>query len=72
MGTSSTVRVRDVMTSEPITFAASTSIADAARSLSFHHVSGVPVIDQGRIVGVLSKTNSSTPATRPLPRSPRR
>jgi chloride channel protein, CIC family len=62
---SKTSRVRDIMTTEVITLSASTSVTDAARSLTFHHVSGVPVIDGGRIVGVVSKSDLVDPRHRP-------
>jgi CBS-domain-containing membrane protein len=62
-----TVRVRDIMTSEVITLAASTSVDDAARSLTFHHITGAPVIDHGRIVGVVSKSDLVDPRFRSTP-----
>jgi CBS-domain-containing membrane protein len=59
-----TMRVRDIMTSEVITLAATTSVDDAARSLTFHKVSGAPVVDHGRIVGVVSKSDLVEPRHR--------
>ena len=59
--TLSTLRVREIMTTEVFTIAASTSIDDAARALSFHRVGGAPVLDHGRIVGVVSKTDLVDP-----------
>ena len=64
-----TLRVRDIMTSEVITLAASTSVDDAARSLTFHHITGAPVIDRGRTVGVVSKSDLVDPRYRSTPES---
>jgi len=62
-----TVRVRDIMTSDVITLAASTTVDDAARSLTFHHVGGAPVLDRGSIVGVVSKSDLVDPRHRVTP-----
>jgi CBS-domain-containing membrane protein len=62
--TARTVRVRDLMTAEVVTLAASTSVDDAARSLTFHQVGGAPVLDHGRIVGVVSKSDLVDPRHR--------
>ncbi len=59
-----TLRIRDIMTTDVITLAARTSVEDAARSLTFHHVSGAPVIEGGRIVGVVSKSDLVDPRHR--------
>lgn len=62
-----TLRVRDIMTSDVITLVGSTSVDDAARSLTFHHVSGVPVLEHGRVVGVVSKSDLVDPRHRSSP-----
>ena len=59
-----TVRVRDIMTTDVITLIAGTSVEDAARSLTFHHVSGAPVLEHGRIVGVVTKSDLVDPRYR--------
>ena len=59
-----TVRVRDIMTTDVITLVASTSVEDAARSLTFHQVSGAPVLERGRIVGVVTKSDLVDPRYR--------
>lgn len=64
VSTGRTVRVRDLMTAEVVTLAASTSVDDAARSLTFHQVGGAPVLDHGRIVGVVSKSDLVDPRHR--------
>lgn len=61
---SKTLRIRDIMTADVITLVATTSVEDAARSLTFHHVSGAPVLEHGRIVGVVSKSNLVDPRYR--------
>ena len=62
--TTKTVRVRDIMTTDVITLVATTSLSDAARSLSFHKVTGAPVMEHGRVVGVISNTNLVDPRYR--------
>jgi CBS-domain-containing membrane protein len=64
MSTGKTLRIRDIMTTEVITVAASTSVDDAARSLTFHKVSGAPVVDRAAIVGVVSKSDLVDPRYR--------
>jgi CBS-domain-containing membrane protein len=59
-----TLRVRDIMTPDVITLVAGTTVDDAARSLTFHQVSGAPVLDHGRIVGVVSKSDLVDPRYR--------
>jgi CBS-domain-containing membrane protein len=59
-----TLRVRDIMTTDVITVVSGTSVDDAARSLTFHHVSGVPVLEHGRVVGVVSKSDLVDPRYR--------
>lgn len=56
-----TMRVRDVMTTEVFTVATSTSVDDAVRTLIFHRIGGAPVLDHGRVVGVVSKTDLLDP-----------
>jgi CBS-domain-containing membrane protein len=61
---SKTMRVRDIMTTEVVTLVASTSLDDAARSLTYHQVTGAPVLEHGRIVGVVSKSDLVDPRHR--------
>ena len=51
------MKVTDVMTSEVITVAPSASLRDAASLLVEHGISGVPVVDAGRLVGVISESD---------------
>jgi CBS domain-containing protein len=48
-------RVGDVMTREVITFSPDDSIHGAARILHENRISGAPVVDGGKVVGILSE-----------------
>ena len=61
---SKTLRVRDIMTTDVITVVASTTVDDAARSLTLHMVSGAPVLEHGRGVGGVSKSDLVDPRHR--------
>lgn len=58
------VRVREIMTSSVQTMSAHTSIEEAARLLTSRHISGTPVLDGGRVVGVVSKSDLLDPDNR--------
>lgn len=60
----SRLKVRDVMSADVKTLVATTSIDDAARSLTLHHVGGAPVMEHGRVVGVISKSDLVAPRNR--------
>ncbi|HSN98048.1 MAG TPA: CBS domain-containing protein [Candidatus Nanopelagicales bacterium] len=60
-----TLRVRDIMSTDIHTLQASASVADAARELGARGISGAPVIDRGRIVGVVSKSDLIDPQNWP-------
>lgn len=49
------MKVNDVMTREVVRVEPSTSLKEAAALLVRHGISGLPVIDGGRVVGVLSE-----------------
>lgn len=50
------MRAHQVMTRQVITATVDTSVADAARTLLDHHISGMPVLDaNGKLVGVVSQ-----------------
>jgi CBS domain-containing protein len=50
------MRAHQIMTREVITVTVDTSIADAARKMLEHHISGLPVLDaKGKLVGVVSQ-----------------
>lgn len=51
------MRIEDVMTRELITVAPATPLKEAARLFIEHHISGLPVVDGDRLVGVLSESD---------------
>jgi CBS domain-containing protein len=57
----STLRARDIMTTDILALHAGDSIADAARALTARRISGAPVLDGSRIVGVVSKSDLVDP-----------
>ncbi len=48
---------RDVMTTSVVSVTPSESVDEAARLLTFHDLSGLPVCDGGRVVGVVSEAD---------------
>jgi CBS domain-containing protein len=48
---------RDVMISDVVSVTPAESVDEAARLLTFHDISGLPVCDSGRVVGVLSEAD---------------
>jgi CBS domain-containing protein len=59
------MRVRDIMTTKVITLQREATIGEAARCMTTHGVGGAPVVEGGRIVGVVSKTDLLDMRTRP-------
>ncbi|HSI92193.1 MAG TPA: CBS domain-containing protein [Jiangellaceae bacterium] len=51
----SNVQVGDVMTQEVITTTPDTPVRDAARTMAQHWIRHLPVVDGGRLVGILSQ-----------------
>lgn len=51
------MRVKDVMSKPPVTVTPDTSLRDLAALLTEHEISGVPVVEGGRIVGVVSASD---------------
>jgi CBS domain-containing protein len=51
------VRVRDVMNVKPITIQADGTVSEAARILRDNRISGMPVLDGERLVGVISESD---------------
>lgn len=49
------MKVRDVMTENPITISVEGSVRDAARLLRQHRISGLPVVEGERVVGVVTE-----------------
>ena len=48
---------KDLMTPKPITIAPDATIAEAARLMVEHKIGGLPVIDQGVLVGLITETD---------------
>lgn len=55
------LRVRDIMSVQALSFTPGTSIDEAVSVLTAHHIGGAPVVDGGRVVGVISKTDILDP-----------
>jgi CBS domain-containing protein len=53
----SVATARDVMTTNVISVTPDESVDETARLLNFHDVSGLPVCDSGRVVGVVSEAD---------------
>lgn len=51
------VTVQEIMTKQVITVAPHTSIADAARIILERRIGGLPVVQGGRVVGIITKTD---------------
>ena len=48
------ILVRDVMVKEPVTISPEESLEDAARLIFKHKIGGLPVLENGKLVGVLT------------------
>ena len=53
----SDVRVNDVMTRLVVALNPSDSMHHAAHKLSLNHISGAPVVEEGRVVGIVSESD---------------
>lgn len=51
------LKLRDIMSADVVTVTPETTLRDAADLLARHHVSGAPVIEGGRVVGVVSASD---------------
>lgn len=51
------MRVEDLMTRDPLTARPSTSLKEAAPLFYEHGISGLPVVEDGKVVGVLSESD---------------
>ena len=54
--------IRDIMTTDVIWLDASAPVEEARRTLVGEQIGGAPVLDGGRVVGVVSKTDLIDPA----------
>ena len=48
------MNIRDIMTTNVITIPSSTSIADAKRIMEAHRIRRLPVVDKGKLVGIVT------------------
>lgn len=48
--------VRDIMTSNVITIHSDTLIVEAGKTMEFHNIERLPVVDKGKLVGVVTKS----------------
>ena len=51
------IAVGDYMTPDPVTIAPDSPIAEAARLMRDHKISGLPVVEEGRLVGIVTQTD---------------
>ena len=66
----SDIQARDVMTKEVFTVRESATLAEAAKVMRKHHVSGLPIVDKaGRVLGILSEKDILRSLEEPLPSS---
>lgn len=51
------MKVRDLMTTDPLTVSAETLLKDAARAMVRNRVSGLPVIGDGALIGIVTEAD---------------
>ncbi|MGZ8469234.1 MAG: CBS domain-containing protein [Gemmatirosa sp.] len=51
------LRLRDIMTPDPLTVSPTTTLREAAELLSMRHIGGAPVVDGATLVGVVSASD---------------
>ena len=69
------MQTRQIMTQNVIAVSPETSVADAARTMLDNRISGLPVIEDGQLVGIVTEGDflrraSSKPKNRALPITP--
>ena len=61
------MRIRDVMTKNPITVDSDTLVVDAQRMMKENHIRRLPIVDKGKLVGIVTQHDllmaSPSPAT---------
>jgi CBS domain-containing protein/RimJ/RimL family protein N-acetyltransferase len=50
-------KVKDVMSSHPVTITQEASLGEAARLMMKHKISGLPVVEKGALIGVISEAD---------------
>jgi len=61
------ILVKTVMTPHPVTVSSSATLEHAISSLSKHKIGALPVLDEGRLVGIITASDLWLPEPRPLP-----
>jgi CBS domain-containing protein len=56
-----TTRVSELDTASPMTVDRNTSVTEAARQMLSHHVEHLPVVDEGRLVGIVDLADLCRP-----------
>ena len=51
------IEVGSCMTPNPLTIGSNASIAEAARLMRNHKIGGLPVVDEGQLVGIVTETD---------------
>jgi acetoin utilization protein AcuB len=54
--------VREFMTHSPITISPGATIAEAAKLMLEHQISGLPVVEAGKLIGIITETDISVSA----------
>lgn len=57
------MKIRDLMTTEVLSVSEGTSLKEAAQIMSDHAISGLPVLRDGKVVGIVSEADFVTRAT---------
>ncbi|MCD6381505.1 MAG: CBS domain-containing protein [Candidatus Aenigmarchaeota archaeon] len=65
----SSIKVREVMTKYPITLDASDSIAKTIKTMSMHKISHIPIMKDGKIVGVVTSRDIAEKVIKPRRRA---
>lgn len=64
------MRVKDIMTTKVFTVSSNTTVSKADEIMSKHKIRRLPVVDKGKVVGVISRDgimNATTPNNIPIP-----
>jgi len=61
------VLVKTAMTADPVTISSSATLEHAMSLLSKHNIGALPVIDRGKLVGIIVASDLWVPEPRPLP-----
>jgi CBS domain-containing protein len=51
------ITLAEIMTRHPVTVSPTTTIQEAARLMLQHKVAGLPVVDEGRVVGIITESD---------------